>query len=178
MEITYQDYLQSIGESNEVRDSGIKRILFTRDVCEGTFFLNTESGEPWMWRDHSGYSAVDFELCESEILNTIADDIVEADGQLPFFRDNVDGEYDDAGWYDFFLRIFSNGKVELYFEIGYAINDTYRHYYDIKLTEEEQKTILEYMIPFIESEDEGYGCENINMRSFLAGGPLYGKESD
>jgi hypothetical protein len=173
MEITYQDYLTSIGEATMIGDSGKEREQFTSGNCEEIFYLNNEN-ELWYDLDDG---LVDFELYPSRVLEAIADSMMEADGHLPFFRDNADGESDGDGWYDFYLRVHRNRKVEVYFDVAYSRIENFNGSYDIDLTEEEQKTILEYILPIVES-NKGYAFDNIDMNSFFTGGPLYGEESD
>ena len=152
----------------EIGDSGKEHEQFTSGNCEEIFYLNNEN-EFWYDLDDG---LVDFELYPSRALNAIADSMMEADGHLPLFRDNADGESDDDGWYDFFLRVHRNRKAELYFDVAYSRIENFNGSYDIDLTEEEQKTILEYILPIVESNNE-----NIDMNSFFTGGPLYGEES-
>lgn len=74
-------------------------------------------------------------------LNSLADKMRKEDGELPFFDES--GEYDDDGWYDFFIDL--NGYTGTH-----VANCIYARAYDqeeycIDLSEEEQEYVYQVL---------------------------------
>lgn len=73
-----------------------------------TFYINETASD--------GYNPYRVLLDDTHELNMIADKNQKADGKLPCFDNS--GEYDDVGWYDFFLECDTNGVKRLAYEYG------------------------------------------------------------
>lgn len=94
------------------------------------------------------FATVNFELVDTDILNTIADSIRKERGYEPFYED--DGYFD--GWYDFYIGIWDDGEqIRLDNSISFTVVDggLYSEIddneceYDIELNDKEQNMILE-----------------------------------
>lgn len=89
-------------------------------------------------------------------LDKLADRIRQADGELPFFDfDETAGEYDDRGWYDFYIDLNGYNRhhvdtsiyVEPQCELSYSENPIL-----IDLSDEEQEYIYQELNKSIDCE--------------------------
>lgn len=81
-------------------------------------------------------------------LNTIADQIQKAKGELPLF--DYSGEYDGNDWYDFFFVTDGKEVHELYFQYGLGadIGD------EIEIDEETKRNAFEVICDYYGGYDE------------------------
>lgn len=104
------------------------------------FYINETAGD--------GYSPYNILLDDTKELNSIADEQQKAKGKLPLFDDS--GEYDDTGWYDFFLECNINGVKRLYYE--YGLNGEFLG--EINLTEQDKMEAFKAVLDFFGGIEE------------------------
>ncbi len=85
-------------------------------------------------------------LLDTASLNREADRIRMADGKLPFFERNENGEWDDDGWYKFYVVLRGFGEKRYLDELSFFV-DSYDDggTYQIDLTDEEKRKVYEVL---------------------------------
>lgn len=95
------------------------------------------------------FPTVRLQLASTKGLDAIADELRKAEGDLPFFDDT--GDYDDIGWYDFFIDL--NGYNDHHVDTciyARAYDDSDEYYID--LTSDEQEYIYQALSKEIDCE--------------------------
>ena len=104
------------------------------------FYINETAG--------MGYCPYNILLDDTNELNSIADRIQKAKGELPLF--DYTGDYDSENWYNFFLTCGKQGVDCLYFE--YGMDGTYCD--EIQLTDEDKVNAFNAVIDYFGSDEK------------------------
>ena len=113
--------------------------------------------DPWMSHDQMYdsfpivFPTVTLELFDTEPLNRIADEIRVENGHLPCFDDS--GEYDDDGWYRFFVTLYGvwpgcENCIVFRYENGEEESDEY----EIPLTDHQRELLFASLNAYCEDE--------------------------
>lgn len=126
------------------------------------------------------FPTVNFELCATDGLVELADDVRRNAGYKPMVYPNglLDDDYDLDGWYDFYIDLNGFNKHHIDTSISFVVvnsdEDDNEEMYTIYLTDEEQQYIYDCIDEELRKDDSS--CENELKKSADWYKELYGAE--